>query len=341
VNCHTHLELTHLEGQNGELEFTQWIRRVRELKQATTPEQFLAAAERGIRAAWAAGVTCVADTGDSGAVIEALARVGGRGIIYHEVFGPDPAQERDSIEGLVRAISRLRRFAGPCLRLGVSPHAPYSVSAPLYRATVALARREGLPLAVHLAESQAETQLVRDGAGPFAELLRRRGIAVQAAAVSPVAYVDGLGVLGPETLCIHCVQLDARDVERLGRSGAAVAHCPLSNRAHGHGTAPYSALRAAGVRVGLGTDSVVSVGKLDLWGEAQAVGVTGEDALRLLTLEGARALGWEREIGSLESGKAADIAVFTGLPPDRPTALLAMVAGRVVQRSAANLLHKQ
>ena len=159
--------------------------------------------------------------------------------------------------------------------------------------------------------------------------------------MSPVAYVDGLGVLGPETLCIHCVQLDARDVERLGRSGAAVAHCPLSNRAHGHGTAPYSALRAAGVRVGLGTDSVVSVGKLDLWGEAQAVGVTGEDALRLLTLEGARALGWEREIGSLESGKAADIAVFTGLPPDRPTALLAMVAGRVVQRSAANLLHKQ
>ena len=336
VNCHTHLELTHLAAKNAEREFASWIRAIRTLKDATTPEQFARSAELGVRDCWARGVTCVADTGSSGAALEALSRLGGRGVAYQEVFGPDPSQAEMSLAELERSLARLEPLATARVTLGVSPHAPYTVSAPLYRAVATLARRERFPVAVHVAESPEETLLVRDGAGPFAAALQRRGIAVERQDCSPVQYLERLGILSPDTLCIHCVQLDAQDVRTLRRTGAAVAHCPRSNRAHGHGASPFPALRAARLRIGLGTDSVVSVGDLDLIGEAGAAGLEGEDALRTLTLEGARALGLENEIGSLQVGKQADLAVFPFTVAYRPLpsapALLTVVAGRVVHR---------
>jgi len=335
VNTHTHLELTHLAGKDAEREFAGWIRTLRALKDATTSQDFLHSAEQGVRDAWAAGVTCVADTGSTGASLEALARLGGHGIYFQEVFGPDPTKCAASMAELEQAVARLRRLASSDLSLGISPHAPYTVSEPLYRAVAEFARRDRLPLAVHLAESREETALVRDGAGAFAEALRARGFAVQAHNCSPVQYLVQLGVLASgNCLAIHCVQVDERDIDMLRQAGVGLAHCPRSNRAHGHGTAPLAAFRRAGLRVGLGTDSVVSVGDSSMWAEATAAGLDGEDALRMLTIEGARALNLDSEIGSLEVGKAADLAVFSGLltarPPDRPTALLTVVAGRVV-----------
>jgi cytosine/adenosine deaminase-related metal-dependent hydrolase len=335
ANCHTHLELTHLAGKNRETAFAPWIRTIRALKDNTTPEEFLHSAEQGVRDAWAAGVTCVADTGSTGAPLEALARLGGRGIYYQEVFGPDPAKCGGSLAELTGAVAHLSPLTSHLVRLGVSPHAPYTVSDTLYRATTQFARHEQLPVAVHLAESREETELVRDGTGPFAEALRARGIAVRAHDCSPVEYLLQLGVLASgNCLAIHCVQVHDRDIKILSDAGVAVAHCPRSNRAHGHGTAPLAALRRAGVRVGLGTDSVVSVGDADLRAEARAAGLDGEEALRMLTLEGARALGLEGEIGSLDVGKEADLAVFPSTDLYRllpaSTALLTVVAGRVV-----------
>ncbi len=335
INVHTHLELTHLGGSDGETAFPSWIRRVRELKDATTPDQFRAAAEQGLRDCWARGVTCVADTGSTGAVAAVIAGLGGRAVVYQEVFGPDPAQVSESLEELKLALQPLRLLASTRLRVGVSPHAPYSVSEPLYRRTAALAAAEGLPLAVHLAESPEETQLVRDGTGPFAEALRARGIAVEPRGCSPVEYLRQLVVLQPRTLCIHCVQVGDADIRSLREAGVAVAHCPLSNRAHRHGAAPVAAFRAAGIPVGVGTDSVVSVGTLDLWAEAAAAGLTGDDALRQLTIDNARALGWDAEIGSLEVGKVADLAVLSSVSVRPRPSLMTLVAGRVVHRAEA------
>ncbi len=342
VNCHTHLELTHLGGggQHDESEFLTWIRRIRELKEATSAEAFYEAAVAGVRDCWTRGVTCVAETGSSGAVMRALHDLGGRGIVYQEVFGPDPAQCSASMQELEQAIVQLRRLATAQLVLGVSPHAPYTVSAPLYEAVARFARLEQLPTAVHVAESPAETELIRDGAGPFAAALRARGIAIEARNCSPVAYLLQRGILRPGTLCIHCVQVDQADIELLRVTRAAVAHCPRSNAAHRHGRLPLGWVREAGVPVGLGTDSVVSVGELDLWAEAEAAGLTGDDAaLRMLTIEGARALGWESEIGSLEVGKAADLAVFPLAAPRRPSpplaAQLTVVSGRIVHQISA------
>ena len=161
-------------------------------------------------------------------------------------------------------------------------------------------------------------------------------------------WLDQHGVLTERTLCIHAVQVTSEDVERLAHSGAAVAHCPLSNLAHRHGTAPLEAFLARGVRVGLGTDSVVSVGRLDLLAEARFVqrrtALTADRALELCTLQAARALGLD-EIGSLRPGNWADCTVIRlprgeGTPSERLLAsspadvLLTCVAGREVYRAS-------
>jgi 5-methylthioadenosine/S-adenosylhomocysteine deaminase len=337
VNVHTHLELTHLSGTNDEKDFAKWISRVRTLKDQSTQEQFQAAAEAGLRDCWTHGITCMADTGSTGATMQALVRFGGRGIVYQEVFGPSPTQVPASMTELEQQVLRLRRLATTQRRIGVSPHAPYTVCESLYRRVARFAQQERLPIALHLAESLEESELVRYGAGPFADALRGRGIAVEPRNCSPVQYLRGLGLLRPGTLAIHCVQVDADDVASLKASRVTVAHCPRSNRAHGHGVAPVALLRDAGVPVGIGTDSVVSVPDLDMWAEARIAWFGAEEALRFLTLEGAKALDWDREIGSLDVGKAGDLAVFGYTPPQRlpppPVALATVVGGRLVHRS--------
>lgn len=322
VNAHTHLELTGLAGRAPEDDFPSWIRTIRRLKQDRTPEEFRDAARAGLRQCWAGGVTTVAETGDSGAVVEALAEIGGSGIVFHEVFGPHPAQLDESVGGLRDRLDDLARFAGPRVRLGVSPHAPYSVSGPLYRAVARLAEERDLPMAVHLAESAAEQQLIEASAGPFAEAWRSRGIPLPDSLEqfdgplpirTPVRWLEANGVLRPDTLAIHVVRVDADDINLLARADVAVAHCPLSNARHGHGEAPLRALLAAGLRVGVGTDSEVSVGALDLFAEAREARRIGRlsagEALSLVTIDAALAIGMP-DVGGLAPGFWGDVCLL-------------------------------
>lgn len=350
INTHTHLELTGFAEQVREREFPAWIRELRTLKTTRTPPEYVEAARQGLKACYAAGVTTVADTGDSGAAIQALAEAGGSGVAYQEVFGPHPSQADESLAGLREKVSASWHWATNRVRIGVSPHAPYTVSGRLFGAVARWARAEGLPLAVHVAESQAELDLLTAGSGPFAEAWAARGIPLpQPLGRTPVQWLAEQGVLTDRTLCIHAVQVGPPDVELLADSGAAVAHCPLSNHAHGHGVAPLSSLLQAGIRVGLGTDSEVSVGSLDLLAEARAAGglapLTADDLIALCTLGGARALGLDAETGSLRPGKWADCAVIRlgnvleGLPAERILAsspadvLLTCLGGRDVYRA--------
>jgi 5-methylthioadenosine/S-adenosylhomocysteine deaminase len=315
VNTHTHLELTGFEGQVAESDFASWIRRLRELKATRSAAEYVEASHRGIEACYAAGITTVADTGDSGAAVLALADCDGSGVAYQEVFGPDPVQADESLADLRSRVDRVRSLEGDRLRVGVSPHAPYTVSGRLYRAVADWARAERLPLAVHVAESQAESQFLFGGTGPFAQAWRSRGIPLPPSrGHTPLSWLADHGVLSEDTLCIHAVQLNRDDVTRLAESGASVAHCPLSNRAHRHGEAPLELLLEAGVRLGLGTDSVVSVGRIDLFAEARAArtlapSLDADKLIELCTLGGARSIGMDSDTGSLEPGKWADCTV--------------------------------
>jgi cytosine/adenosine deaminase-related metal-dependent hydrolase len=315
VNTHTHLELTDLAEGPPEYDFAEWLLKLRRLKAVRSPEHFFDAARRGLAQCYAGGITTIADTGDTGSVARALAAMGGSGIAYQEVFGPHPDQASQSLTDLQCRMERLGGFAGGRVRLGVSPHAPYTVSGRLYAATAGWAATEGLPLATHVAESRAESELLARGTGPFAEGWRARGIPpLPLPGRTPLAWLDEHGVLGQHTLCIHVVHADADDLDRLARHGSAIAHCPLSNLAHGHGRAPLARFLNHGLRVGLGTDSVLSVGSLDLLAEARTArelaGLDAGRSLALCTIDAARALGLEHEVGSLAVGKWGDCVVI-------------------------------
>ncbi|HYF38411.1 MAG TPA: amidohydrolase family protein [Gemmatimonadales bacterium] len=337
INTHTHLELTGLEGRIAEREFPAWIRRLREIKATRSFSEFASAARQGLTDCYAAGVTFIADTGDSGAVIQALSEADGAGIAYLEVFGPDPSQADESLAGLQTDIARNAHWATGRVRIGVSPHAPYTVSGPLFKAVADWARTERLPLAVHLAESPAEVQFLFAGTGPFAKTWLGRGIPLPPSkGHTPVTWLAAHGVLSDRSLCIHAVQVGPEDIRLLSDRGAAVAHCPLSNHMHGHGKAPLAAFLDAGLRVGLGTDSVVSVGKLDLLAEARAAGelaeVPADMLLELCTLGGARALGLDSEIGSLTVGKWGDCTVI------RPRSASGSPARRVLESGPGDVV---
>lgn len=338
VNAHTHLELTGFDNLVPDADFASWIPHIIRLKAARSREEFLAAARQGIRDCWALGVTTVADCGDSGAVIEALSQLGGSGTAYHEIFGPHPADADAQLNAWTARMNELRRFESRRVRLGASPHAPYTVSGELYRKAAAWARQEGLPLALHIAEAEDEVALLRDGTGGFAEAWRRRGIPVPEARCSPVEWLERHAVFGPDALAIHTVRVDAGDIEILRSRGCGVAHCPRSNRRHRHGDAPIRAILAAIPRVGVGTDSVASVAPLDLLAEARAcralAGLSAERTLELVTTSAAAAIGVSREVGSLEAGKWGDavaIRIPDGVAADQiHEAILASTPGDIL-----------
>lgn len=332
VNVHLHPELAMFRGALEDLPFREWILRLVGAKRsALREEDYEAAARWTMVESIRAGFTTLGATEATGAGMGALADAGVRGTIYQEAFGPDPAQVDASMAELRAAVDRLRRHETDLVRVGVSPHAPYTVSDQLFVAVAALAREEGLPMAVHIAESSAERELVVEGEGDFAPGLRARGIRTPARGETPIRMLDRLGVLAARPLLIHCVDADADDILRIADAGCAVAHCPVANARLGHGVAPLVALRAAGVRVGLGTDSVGSNNRLDLLEEARFAALVqraihrrpdllpADELLRLCTLEGARVLGLEERVGSLEPGKDADLcAVSLRGPHVRP-----------------------
>lgn len=321
VNAHTHLELTVFRGLLEDLSFRDWIARLQGAKVAAmTPERFLDSARWGIAEGVRAGITTFADTCDSGVVLEAMRERGVRGIMYQEVFSPsaEPTAVRDAAARLAEQLARHDAFETELQHVGVSPHAPYTVSDPLF----ALVARSGRRIAVHIAESDAEHRFVCEGEGPFADAHRARGLPVARRATSPITLLEKLGVLDAHPLLIHCVRVSDTDIAAIATSGSSVAHCPISNAKLGHGIAPLLELLDAGIPVGLGSDSMAANNRMHLLEEsraavlAQRVRASRSDALpasralELATLGGARALGLAHRIGSLEVGKEADLAAF-------------------------------
>jgi len=333
VNVHTHPDISYLRGLLEDLEFPDWIAALLRVRREATlsAADFLAAARWSCLEMVAAGVTTVGATEDSAGAFDALLESGQRGVVFREVFGPSPDQAANAMAGLHATVTAERSRETDLVRIGISPHAPYSVSDELFAAAARFALDHQLPVAVHTAESRAETDLVRNGAGPFAERLAQRGIPTAARARSTVELLSRTGILDTRPLLIHCVQVDRADIEMIEAAGAMVAHCPAANARLGHGIAPVCALIDAGITVALGSDSVGSNNRVDILEEARlaqmfqratthsADALPAERVLRMATLDGAASLGLAGRVGALEPGMEADLcAIRLDRPHTRP-----------------------
>ena len=326
VNLHTHLELTPLRHLLEGLDFAQWIRTLTQLRRSdlSDPADVQVGARIGIAEGLLRGITTYADTSDTGApVMQALTAMGVRGVVFKEVFGPDPAQCDASLATLRNTVQQLRLLSNEHVRVGVSPHAPYSVSKALFAAVADYAIAEQLPMAVHLAESAFEEALVTRGEGPYADQWRSRGIDPGGArARSSVALLHEAGALRARPLIIHAVRVDAADIALLAAAGCSVAHCPVSNARFGHGIAPLQAMLDAGITAGIGTDSVASNNRMDLLDESRVAhlmactraqswtALPASRVLRLATAGGADALRLWPKLGTLAVGAPADLCAF-------------------------------
>jgi cytosine/adenosine deaminase-related metal-dependent hydrolase len=323
INAHTHLELTEYAGAIPEgLPFAEWIVAVVRASRQRTQADFQRASEAGVRMLLANATAAVGEICTHGASVEPIVASGLRGVVYYELLGVDPEQAPAILARGQRQLKMwAERYPGASVRFGLSLHTPYTVSARLFQLASEWRRAEGAPLCIHAAESQAETQWLLDGSGPIADTIyASAGWPItprMAPGCSPMAYLERLGVLAAHPMLVHGVQVSQDDLDLLARRRIAVAHCPRSNVRLGCGRMPYAAYERTGVRVALGTDSLASAPSLSLWDEAAAAYATHRDAgetvspatlLRHATLDGAVALGVENELGSLESGKLAQLA---------------------------------
>jgi cytosine/adenosine deaminase-related metal-dependent hydrolase len=325
VNTHHHLYQWATRGLAQQDDLFGWLTTLYPVWEGLDEDVVGAAAAAGL--GWLARTGCTSTTdhhyvfprdgGDVlGATVAAAREVGLR---FHPTRGsmdlgqsqgglpPDSVVESTeaALAGTLRAVQEHHDPApGSMLRMGVAPCSPFSVTERLMREAAALARDHGVRLHTHLAETLDEDTFCRSRYD-----------------CTPAEYADSLGWLGDDVWLAHCVHVDEAAAKRFGDSGTAVAHCPTSNARLGAGLAPVTELRAAGVAVGLGVDGSASNEESSLATELHAAvmvarlregpaAMTARDALALGTIGGARVLGRADELGSVEAGKLADLALW-------------------------------
>jgi cytosine/adenosine deaminase-related metal-dependent hydrolase len=313
VNAHTHLELSWMRGRISEADnFGDWIRRIIELKNeaANHADTVSAAIDRAIAEARSCGTALVGDVSNTLATSLPLHAHGMAAVVFHELLG---FRSEDAATLLGAASARLDS-APPShlLRHTLAPHAPYSVSPALFG--LIRARLERDPFArttVHLGESLAEVEFLRDGTGPCRDALERMGKWDPSWVIpecDPVEYLERMTFLDDRVLIVHGVHLSPTDLERLAAKGSTLVTCPRGNVRTGAGAPPIEEFFESGVRVAVGTDSLASVPDLNLFAELEAMrrlapALPARMFLESATIHGARALGFDADFGTIDSGK--------------------------------------
>lgn len=322
VNAHTHLDLRGFEfssgvglgeagsrvrdprSSNSFSDFTQWLRDVIQTRRSQSPNEVAGIIRSGLAESLRFGVTLLGDISATGVSAVLLSEAPLWSVVFRELIGL-PVDRAEQAKAMATTWLRTPIAVAHC-RAGLSPHAPYSVRSDVFRDVAALAL-PNVPIAIHIAESQDESLLLEQHAGPFVEFLRELGVWDPAGLIADHQQLLEL-FRAHRMLWVHGNYLPPGSVS--GR-----VYCPRTHAAFGHERYPLPECLAAGEVVALGTDSLASNPDLDVLAEAcrvyeQFPELPGEDILRMVTLSGAELLGFADVTGSLQPGKSADLTVI-------------------------------
>ena len=313
VQAHIHLCQTLFRGLADDLPLEDWLaRRIWPLEAAHTEESVYWSAMLGAAELLLGGTTAILDmetvrhTGAAFAALEAIGLRATAGKCLMDAPSAPPGLKETTERALQEAADLCAKWHGAAqgrLRWCFAPRFVPSCTGPLLRAVSDLAARAGATIHTHAAETPLELQMVKEATGQ-----------------DEISYLDSVGISGPRAALAHCVWVDEEGIHRLARQQTNVVHCPSSNLKLGSGIAPVPEMLAAGCRVALGADGAPCNNRLDAFEEMRLAALIqkprlGSDALpaaqvlELATLGGAKALGLEAEIGSIEPGKKADLVV--------------------------------
>ena len=343
VQAHIHLCQTLFRGLADDLALEDWLaKRIWPLEAAHTEESVYWSAMLGAAELLLGGTTAILDmetVRHTGAAFEALESIGLRatsGKCLMDAASNPPALREPTDRAVAESADLCAKWhgaAGGRLRYCFAPRFAPSCTGPLLRAVSDLAERAGAVIHTHAAETPVELQIVKRETGN-----------------DELSYLDSVGISGPRVALAHCVWVDKEGIARLARQRTNVVHCPSSNLKLGSGVAPIPEMLAAGCRVGLGADGAPCNNRLDAFEEMRLAALIqkprlGSDALpaaqvlELATLGGARALGLETEIGSIEVGKRADLVALDLEGPHSQPAEADLVSRIVYSARASDVRH--
>ena len=311
VNCHTHSAMTGLRGIRDDSNLHEWLEDyIWPAEAEFTPEMTTKAVKEALTEMLQSGTTTFNDMYnpngvDIAEIYEAVKASKMRCYFSPTLFSSEAETTAETIARTRAVIEIIKDYQDPNFKVMVAPHSPYSCSRDLLEASLELAKEENIPLHIHVAETQEESGII----------LKRYG-------KRPLAFLDELGYLDHKAVFAHGVELHEGEIERLADSQVTIAHNPISNLKLASGIAPVVQLQKAGVAVGIATDSVASNNNLDMFEEGRTAALLQkmksgdasqfpiETALKALTIDGAKVLGMDDQIGSLEVGKQADFLVI-------------------------------
>lgn len=309
INGHTHIPMTLFRGLADDLDLQDWLTKyIFPAEAKNVSEEFVRAGTRlGLAEMIRGGTTTYCDMYYfEDAIADETAKAGVRGVLGETVIDFPVADNKTNVEAMAYVEKFVKRWQGNDLIIpAIAPHAPYTVSEEHLKAARAFSDRTGAPIVTHISETKKE---VDDS--------------VKAKGASPVDYLARIGFLNDRVIAAHVVWPSAEEIELLGKLGVGVVHNPQSNMKLAAGVSPVPKMLAAGLRVGLGTDGAASNNDLNLWEEMDTGAklhkvfsgdpkvISAQEAFEMATIRGAAALHLEKEIGSLEVGKRADIVII-------------------------------
>jgi 5-methylthioadenosine/S-adenosylhomocysteine deaminase len=328
VNLHGHVECSSFKTLAKPSNFGEWLGEIISAGSQFRRDDWLAASREGVKRYLESGITCTADITRSGTGIQALLEAGMPSVIYLEAVAIDRRNIAWSVIDILEKIKSTQNMIdNGWMKVGLSPHSPYTLSDQALKVCAQIAQEYELPLTIHVAETQDEIDLIQSGSGSLAERIGTRleieAIEKSGTGKTVVEFLDGQGLLTSDTVAAHGVWLNRKDIETLKERDTVIALCPTSNEILNTGVAPVDMFAEAELRFAFGTDSAASNPEMDLFLEARkaekimSAMLDPRSVVEKLTIEAAMILSLDEYVGSIDDNKRADFIALDYPDPDR------------------------